>query len=169
MISHLTGSCCCREFLSHKLERVPTSAPHTALSRRTNTPRGSAIMAVGSAQRRSSADNFAASGVVGSFFFSFSFAVPARARRSKAAALSARLAAEDHVHDEQRPPPRDLPPCHPRWDGLVRKLVSWRKPPATPGTWWGAVYGKNFAFDALSLTPSRLEARSPRSMLNSSL
>ena len=65
-------------------------------------------MAVGSAQRRSSADNFA---VVGTFFFSFSFAVPARARRSKAAALSARLAAEDHVHDEQRPPPRDPPPC----------------------------------------------------------
>ena len=30
MISHLTGGCCCREFFL--LERVPTSAPHTALS-----------------------------------------------------------------------------------------------------------------------------------------
>ena len=30
MISHLTGGCCSREFFL--LERVPTSAPHTALS-----------------------------------------------------------------------------------------------------------------------------------------
>ena len=111
MISHLTGGCCSREFFL--LERVPTSAPHTALSLYThgtgragqpNTTHGTASGAQSADGRPNVSQRHRAGTAAGGsdqgrcppgimvpsvpLFF---LAVPARARRYLAAALSTRL------------------------------------------------------------------------------